>query len=526
MAWRKTATIIAGALALLALGMACSPVGQPAGDEGARTPMPPAGTPQEGATLPGPPTPTPGTPAPPPADAASQTALPSGFQDSVNLAAYPSVAGVVIGEVLGKVGEPAQALSGDVPGTVRYEDWLVRVERWLVGPQPYQEVSIRLIERFIRPDGSFMPARFPVTFTPGQRAVLFLSRNLGSAHSPLSEEMFTLRLGPGGEGVYVIREGAVYTVRHGMGGQEPVEDFIRRIIEVAKQAGRATGAEPAVEPTAKPPPGVGSPGATTPPTTPAPMPRLADAMPVRIGRQSAREFYTPGDAIDLTLTVTNVSNASVDIQAFPENVTLYPADTPRAEEVVVASGGGPRRLAPGESAILNLTVPGEVSATLPLGRYTVNVGVRFTDGTGAGAGGGIIFVLLPPQGALEKTVVVNEVREAEGVRITLRQIEFTQRQTRIVSIAVPPGYTPPEGPVSFPRGNMAGKYRVDGGPWRELHAAYRDTQEGVHLEWTLGPVPADAKVFEFAVTQFAINPSHQVGGLWEWTVSLLEEKGK
>lgn len=273
----------------------------------------------------------------------------------------------------------------------------------------------------------------------------------------------------------------------------------------------------------------------------APAPRLLSAQWPDKGR------YLPGEPIALTVTLNNPSSETQQIADFPGSILLYLLDDPNNNSVTVASGKELRSLAPNEEATVRIDVPGEVTRTLQPGRYLIHVEVRLTNGTRLGLNSGPIITILFPQGALEKTVMVGEVREASGVRITLESIQFTPEGTTIVALAVltgyklparlpslpppAPGATPTPAPTATPVGreySTSPWYRIDGGEWQGLMSlSNRETPEGIHLEWTLGPVPADGKTLDFSMSQLdnlIFNPGpgqrEQVIGPWEWTVSL------
>ena len=105
-----------------------------------------ATTPESGSTAE--PTRTPGETAP--------DEEPSTFDDSANLVADPNVATVIIGQVAEKSGERTLPLAGN-SDSVRFGYWSVRVERYLVTALPYTEITVRLEQMFVRPDGSLVP---------------------------------------------------------------------------------------------------------------------------------------------------------------------------------------------------------------------------------------------------------------------------------------------------------------------------------------------------------------------------------
>ena len=273
--------------------------------------------------------------------------------------------------------------------------------------------------------------------------------------------------------------------------------------------------------------GPGSPTPTPRPPGPAPVPPTPLSRPAPRTYETTtgtdKPFYAAGETIVVSVSITNVSVKPLELRNFPGKLTLDLLGTPEDEAFAVETTTRSARLEPGQGTSARIEVPGALSATLARGRYAAHLGDIYivTEGgeSGIGLGAGI-FTILPPQGALQETITLNEMRESQGVRITLHTIEARPEMAILVAVAVPPGFTPPENPTTFPRGMMLGRYRVDEGQWREVNASYRDTAEGVRLEWVLEPIPADAKTFEFAVTAFAISPGQTATGPWEWVVGL------
>ena len=205
---------------------------------------------------------------------------PSTFDDSANLAANPDVATVIIGQVVEKSGEKTLPLARN-SNSVRFGYWDVRVERYLVTVLPYTEITVRLEQMFVRPDGSLVPTRFPIILNPGERAVFFLTQTPGPNRPLLEGNTFTLAgSGPGGlGGNRTIEDGQVNTLLNGQSRWEPLEEFIDRIVRVAKGAGEKQDpaeAEPVSDaPLAQGHPGPsGSPAANTSPVIPHGTPRV------------------------------------------------------------------------------------------------------------------------------------------------------------------------------------------------------------------------------------------------------------
>ena len=172
---------------------------------------------------PGPPTPTP-TPTlsqdqTRPTSTPVATSLPSLYEDSANLAAYPNVTTVLIGTVTEHLGE-------EVWSDGSYGLWRVEVERYLVNPLSYDKVVVRLNQ--------------PPGLAPGQAGIFFLT-NEYVPNRPWDPNQTDLVVVPGPIPLLQIYDGQVHTYRYGESSWEPLEDFVQRVIDVAAEAGRPTG---------------------------------------------------------------------------------------------------------------------------------------------------------------------------------------------------------------------------------------------------------------------------------------------
>ena len=269
-----------------------------------------------------------------------------------------------------------------------------------------------------------------------------------------------------------------------------------------------------------------------------------------------KSLITPGDPITISLTLKNVWDKPIEIRELPATTPLTNVDRGSDEPVLLEwedGGAIPHSIEPGDELTLVANMSSAVSAGLPPGRYGLRVQVAVVHAPGSpeagesklGFGGGR-FVVIPPEGALDKTVIVDQVREASGTKITLEKIHFAPEESTIVVLATPPPGesaeaqpitapaptataipqqgTPTPTAVPLPAGfdvdvtDLGARYRIDGGPWRQLRGhGYRVTAEGVHHEWTFGPVSANAGTL---VLTIASDDRPGSEWLWEWTVAL------
>ena len=285
------------------------------------------------------------------------------------------------------------------------------------------------------------------------------------------------------------------------------------------------------------------------------------------GWESDKSLIAPGEPVTITLELKNVWDRPVVFSEFPTAMTLTQADTRVGESIPGKLRSGkstPGPVLPGEELIFVAAVSPSVSAGLQPGRYRVGVNIRYSRHLGrpelgqtkSGMSSDIIFVVTPPEGVLNMTMLVGQVREWNGTKITLDSIQFTHEGTTIVALAEPitngsavskpalattstavvssqgtPSPAPAVGQLDWDGDltELRAFYRSGGSGLRSLtHHLYRETPDGVHHEWSFDPVSANAETLEFAIApgvlperggKFAY-PTDDGTSPWEWTVPL------
>ena len=279
-----------------------------------------------------------------------------------------------------------------------------------------------------------------------------------------------------------------------------------------------------------------------------------------------KSLVLPGEPIAMTLALKNISDKPIEFTDFPETVTLSRDDIGGAEPYQLKlerSESVSNVLEPGEELAVVVNVTSATAAGLQPGRYGIRLdGVRYErdrDTPGASRMSGLrspSFVVAPPEGALDTTVIVGETQEAGGARLTLERIHFSPELTTVVVTAqslragsnesrpagapspaatIQPGATPTpasavaQSPWDGDITELTAFYRLDGGTWRVLrNHAYRPTPDGVHHEWWFGPVSVNANTLEFAILPGNrpgrdgtwSYPAGDTASSWEWSVSL------
>ena len=281
-----------------------------------------------------------------------------------------------------------------------------------------------------------------------------------------------------------------------------------------------------------------------------------------------KDSIAPGEPVTITLELNSVWDKPVEFNEFPTTMTLTHVDTRVEISVPLGLESGertPGSLGPGEGLIVVASVSPNVSAGLQSGRYRVN-GFQFSyfrGGPGFGPtrtnmGSEPLFVVIPPEGVLDKALTVGQARQAGGARITLERVLFTPLQTIVSVFAVPPTQrtSPPQptvagtstpvpavqpGPTRTPAPladqppwdgdvtKLRAFYSLDGGMWRLMsNYSYREGPDGVHWEWPIDPVSANAKTLEIVIVPRSLPgggdasayPGEGASSSWEWSLPL------
>lgn len=146
---------------------------------------------------------------------------------------------VVEGVVKERVGELTTAGTAEFLPK-RYALWSVDVVRLLVGSGSCDALILQNQEVFTLPDGRRSLVRFPYMPSAGQRAIFYLDDSCAGIE-PRPDHFCLTGQFPGRTGPYGIHDGSVSIRRDGQFVTEHVNDFIARLVAVAKAAGRATG---------------------------------------------------------------------------------------------------------------------------------------------------------------------------------------------------------------------------------------------------------------------------------------------
>lgn len=245
----------------------------------------------------------------------------------------------------------------------------------------------------------------------------------------------------------------------------------------------------------------------------------------------ASTVHQAGGKIEIMFTLINRDSESRVISQFPPNVDIQKLNLRSLDKVIRSLPEGTQgpELAPSEEKNYTLVWDqlDDNGKQVAPGWYAIVMEVRsqrLLETTGGGYMSEATRVLiLPPEGVMEKSVMVNQSQTVNGLTITLKGVELSAKEVRFFAFTTLTGENPDQPTVEDvpPKGRfwVYATYTVDGitryagsaqimaqGPGNELR-----------LMWTgfLDPVSADASELVFTITEF-----ENVEGPWEFHISL------
>jgi hypothetical protein len=262
-----------------------------------------------------------------------------------------------------------------------------------------------------------------------------------------------------------------------------------------------------------------------------PVPRPAPPPPFESSVVPEEAHYLPGKPIEVKLSITNTSSDIIAMSQYPPEIRVTPWQD---RDRILASRAGdaqPLEVNPGDMVTVEFTwdqknAEGE---QVPPGWYAVTfTDISITQGDRRITyNPGAAVLVRYPQGAMEKSLDLNQSRTVNGVTVTLERIELTADGASFNAFFVAPGYTPPPtgpglSPVPPPMNVTArAEYSFDGATRNAGFAGYRTEGDGIGLVWgnvphRLDPVPSDAKELNFIITKLGDDWE----GPWEFKVPL------
>lgn len=240
-------------------------------------------------------------------------------------------------------------------------------------------------------------------------------------------------------------------------------------------------------------------------------------------------YFLSGQVTNTTVSFTNVSSAPFKISPFPPEMSIRPrrSDKPGTAVRHFAAGSGELPLAAGETNRYDLTwdQKDDSGGTVLPGWYIIEVSatvIRETIPSNITYGSPVTLVLIEyPQGAMEKSIEINQPQTANGVTVTLRRIEMTKTGMAVDAfVNSVRDIVPTPVPETSPSFGASADYSAGGTAKYGGAANARPEGNGISLVWggegnPLDPVPSDAKELTFTITRI-----NDVSGPWTFKIPL------
>lgn len=248
---------------------------------------------------------------------------------------------------------------------------------------------------------------------------------------------------------------------------------------------------------------------SAPPITASPPEHMLEVLAV-----TDKTSYLPGDTVGITLTITNTTGESLTLDNFPYNIEINHVG--RVVKTFLL-GNEPDYLTPGESRTYNLDWDQSDNEGISVNPavYWINLLeiwiTQDSSGIKHGEGYPIVgtIIINYPQGAMQKTITVNQSWTINDITITLTLIELTATGMSVYmeKIPVPPltGGMPPDW-ADHGKADFQISYRLDDGRmfktdivgWlaSENYVAYSCED--------LYPAPSDARTLFFTIDSMTL----------------------
>lgn len=265
------------------------------------------------------------------------------------------------------------------------------------------------------------------------------------------------------------------------------------------------------------------------PTAPVPEPSLTPVPGPSLGIVFNRipDVISPyGEQAKIELSFTNQSSEPRTM-TFPPKINIIALPDVKPPDIIVRSFSTETKeleLAAGQSVSYSLVwdQKDDRGQQVSPGWYSVEVTLATSRGSAARV------LVLPPEGAMEKTIEVNQSLTVNGITFTLERVELTATGMKVYAFNTPQGYNLPQGPMLPPPMFMMhaeAEYSIDGGIMKQTFpSAISFLDTGVEHTWSeyLDPVPKNAKELTFRITKLSggMPPGQDWEGPWEFKIPL------
>jgi len=262
----------------------------------------------------------------------------------------------------------------------------------------------------------------------------------------------------------------------------------------------------------------------------APTPRPAPPPPFQVSVVPEEAHYLPGERVEVKFALTNVSSDPITLDTYPPEIQVKPT---RQERVLfsIAAGTQPLEISPNDTITLEFTwdQKDKGGKQVSPGWYDIifnDINIMQGSGHSYGLSPRGRVLIQYPQGAMEKTIELNQSRTVNDITVTLESIELTATGMTLNAFGTLPGYRPP--PAASPFMYVFAEYSVDGNAVKQAGSAgMQFLENGTKFIWNryVDPVPSDAKELVFSISTITLSfapdkPDELVVGPWVFTVPL------
>ena len=234
---------------------------------------------------------------------------------------------------------------------------------------------------------------------------------------------------------------------------------------------------------------------------------------LRITAVTDKALYFLGDIIKIKINVANNIDEPVTINGFPPKTDIL-----RYADLVWTFGQGGENvtLGVGESKTYDITwdpndPQGQFIRPAPYQIYIwfppITIGLE-PGYYGEGYSEFEPIVITFPQGAMNKTIIVNQSQTVGDITFNLNRVEFSDTEMKVFTMKtpLPPAKDPHEPPFWRGRADFTVNYKVDDGvTFETTGAGINVVENGVEYIWeNLSPAPSDAKTLTFIIAKMSI----------------------
>ncbi|MBE0430642.1 MAG: hypothetical protein IBX67_02330 [Dehalococcoidia bacterium] len=246
-------------------------------------------------------------------------------------------------------------------------------------------------------------------------------------------------------------------------------------------------------------------------------------------------LYLPGEEVEMTLSLTNVSSNPLTVSPVPPLIQLAPLS--EHEEVLFSQAAGTQsqEIAPGNTITVKFTwdQKDNQGQQVPPGWYSITFQditvIPENEGRSSYHTTGARVLIQYPQGAMVRTIELGDSQTANEVTITLERVEMLATGVEFHTFIIPPedysppaqpppGVTPPPPPPAFV--HIQAEYILNGIAKRVGHSSENYVEDdGIRLilggRLCFDPVPSDANTLALRIITM-----DDWEGPWEFEIPL------